>query len=200
MSQPPDRAQARPSPAWPTPVLAPGKRHHAERAVEGWDGEIHFRSPVDADADDAGIERERRLCRRAAVQLAVAAVAAGPDLALGALHAVNKLAKIRTGGDGGGDELQSSPPTQAPLALYSGIVTVAQDGTAQVSFDIPAFAGTVRVMAVAWSKDKLGHARADLTVRDPVVLTATCRGSCSPATSAPSPLSTSTISRASSAI
>ena len=47
------------------------------------------------------------------------------------------------------------------------------DGTAEVQFDIPAFAGTVRVMAVAWSKDKVGHASGDVTVRDPVVLTAT---------------------------
>ncbi len=47
------------------------------------------------------------------------------------------------------------------------------DGTAEVSFDIPAFAGTVRVMAVAWSKDKVGRAIGDVTVRDPVVLTAT---------------------------
>src|SRR6185312_15016122 len=35
------------------------------------------------------------------------------------------------------------------------------------------FAGTVRVMAVAWSKDKVGKASGDVTVRDPVVLTAT---------------------------
>jgi uncharacterized protein YfaS (alpha-2-macroglobulin family) len=40
-------------------------------------------------------------------------------------------------------------------------------------FDIPAFSGTVRVMAVAWSKDKVGRANGDVTVRDPVVLTAT---------------------------
>jgi len=81
--------------------------------------------------------------------------------------------EIRMGGDGGGGELQGSPPTQKPLALYSGIVTVAADGTAQVSFDIPGFVGTARVMAVAWSKEKLGHASADVTVRDPVVVTAT---------------------------
>ncbi len=80
--------------------------------------------------------------------------------------------QIRSGGDGGA-ELTGSPPTQAPLALYSGIVKVAADGSAQVSFDIPAFAGTVRVMAVAWSKDKLGKATGDVVVRDPVVLTAT---------------------------
>ena len=69
--------------------------------------------------------------------------------------------------------MSGSPPTQAPLALYSGIVTVGRDGTAQVQFDIPAFAGTVRVMAVAWSKDKVGKASGDVVVRDPVVLTAT---------------------------
>jgi uncharacterized protein YfaS (alpha-2-macroglobulin family) len=81
--------------------------------------------------------------------------------------------QIRTGGDVAGAELQGSPPTQAPLAFYSGIVTVGSDGTAEVSFDIPAFAGTVRVMAVAWSKDKVGRSTGDVTVRDPVVLTAT---------------------------
>jgi uncharacterized protein YfaS (alpha-2-macroglobulin family) len=81
--------------------------------------------------------------------------------------------QIRSGGDGGAEELQASPPTQPPVTLYSGIVTVGRDGTAEVSFDIPEFAGTVRVMAVAWSRDKVGHASTDVTVRDPVVATAT---------------------------
>ena len=81
--------------------------------------------------------------------------------------------QIRTGGDSGEGELQGSPPTQPPLAFYSGIVTVGPDGTAEVNFDIPAFSGTVRVMAVAWSKDKTGHASGDVVVRDPVVVTAT---------------------------
>jgi uncharacterized protein YfaS (alpha-2-macroglobulin family) len=80
--------------------------------------------------------------------------------------------QIRTGGDAGG-ELNGSPPTQPPLAVYSGIVRVGPDGSAEVSFEIPAFAGSVRVMAVAWSKDKVGHAAGDVIVRDPVVLTAT---------------------------
>jgi uncharacterized protein YfaS (alpha-2-macroglobulin family) len=80
--------------------------------------------------------------------------------------------QIKTGGDQGG-ELTGSPPTQAPLALYSGIVKVDADGAARIAFDIPAFAGTVRVMAIAWSKDKLGKAVGDVTVRDPVVVTAT---------------------------
>lgn len=81
--------------------------------------------------------------------------------------------QIRTGGDSAGAELQGSPPTQKPLALYSGIVTVGADGTAEISFDIPEFAGTARVMAVAWNATKLGRATIDVTVRDPVVLTAT---------------------------
>src|SRR5262249_12750765 len=80
--------------------------------------------------------------------------------------------QIKSGGDAGG-ELQGSPPTQKPLALYSGIVTVAANGTAEISFDIPDFAGTARVMAVAWAATKLGRANIDVTVRDPVVLTAT---------------------------
>ena len=80
--------------------------------------------------------------------------------------------QIRSGGDEGA-QLHGSPPTGPPLALYSGVVSVGRDGNAEVAFDLPDFAGTVRVMAVAWSKDRLGHASADVTVRDPVVLTAT---------------------------
>ena len=80
--------------------------------------------------------------------------------------------QIRSGGDASA-ELQGSPPTQKPLALYSGIVTVGADGAAQVTFDIPDFAGTARVMAVAWTATKVGRANTDVTIRDPVVLTAT---------------------------
>ena len=81
--------------------------------------------------------------------------------------------QIRSGGDAGAEALQGNPPTGPPVALYSGLVKVGADGTAEVSFEVPAFAGTVRVMAVAWSKDKIGHASADVVVRDPVVLSAT---------------------------
>jgi uncharacterized protein YfaS (alpha-2-macroglobulin family) len=81
--------------------------------------------------------------------------------------------QIRTGGDIGAASLSGSPPTQPPLALYSGIVTVGPNGKAVVNFDIPSFSGTARVMAVAWSKDKVGKASTDVIVRDPVVLTAT---------------------------
>jgi uncharacterized protein YfaS (alpha-2-macroglobulin family) len=81
--------------------------------------------------------------------------------------------QIKSGGDAAGAELQGSPPTQPPLALYSGIVTVKPDGSAEILFDVPDFAGTARVMAVAWSKSKVGRAVGDVIIRDPVVLTAT---------------------------
>jgi uncharacterized protein YfaS (alpha-2-macroglobulin family) len=81
--------------------------------------------------------------------------------------------QIRSGGDSGGGNFQSPPPTQAPLALFSGIVEVAADGTAEVPFDIPAFNGTIRVMAVAWTPTRVGHASVDVIARDPVVIAGT---------------------------
>jgi alpha-2-macroglobulin len=80
--------------------------------------------------------------------------------------------ELRSGGDAGA-QLQASPPSGPPVAFYSGLVTVGADGSAEVAFDVPNFAGTLRVMAVAWSKTKIGHGTADVAVRDPVVLTAT---------------------------
>jgi uncharacterized protein YfaS (alpha-2-macroglobulin family) len=78
---------------------------------------------------------------------------------------------LRTGGDEGAG-IQGNPPVEATVAEFSGIVKVDADGTAKVDFDMPDFNGTVRVMAVAWSGDKLGHAQNDVIVRDAVALTA----------------------------
>jgi len=80
--------------------------------------------------------------------------------------------QIRTGGDGGGTRLAAPPPTEKLVAFYSGIVEVGPDGKATVSFDMPQFNGTVRVMAMAWSRAGVGHAVKDVIVRDPVVLSA----------------------------
>ncbi len=80
--------------------------------------------------------------------------------------------QIRSGGDAGAP-LQGTPPTGPPVAFYSGIVTVGADGNAEVAFEVGDFSGTIRVMAVAWNKDKVGHATTDVVVRDPVVLTVT---------------------------
>ncbi|MFS8037068.1 alpha-2-macroglobulin [Xanthobacter sp. AM11] len=81
--------------------------------------------------------------------------------------------RLRSGGDGGEEGLKTSPPAGPPLALFSGIVAVGPDGTATVSFPVPAFDGTARVMAMAWSAGKLGHAATDVVVRDKVVMLAT---------------------------
>jgi alpha-2-macroglobulin len=80
--------------------------------------------------------------------------------------------RLRSGGDGGA-AFTAPPPTQKPLAFYSGIIKVAEDGTASVDFEIPAFNGTIRVMAVAWSGTKVGHASKDVIARDPVVVSGT---------------------------
>ncbi|MBB4144847.1 alpha-2-macroglobulin family protein [Rhizobium rhizoryzae] len=80
--------------------------------------------------------------------------------------------KLRTGGDGGSVALQGSPPKEKLIAFFSGIVRVGPDGKANVSFDIPQFNGTARVMAVAWTKTAVGHGTKDVVIRDPVVVTA----------------------------
>lgn len=71
----------------------------------------------------------------------------------------------------GGDQLGGEGLTVVPVksvALFNGPVKVGADGVANVPLDIPDFNGELRLMAVAWSKDKLGSASQPLTVRDPV--------------------------------
>lgn len=82
------------------------------------------------------------------------------------------MGRIRTGGDGGDMALQASPPTEKLVAFFSGPVKLDAEGKALVRFDLPQFNGTVRLMAVAWSKTGVGHGEQDVVVRDPVVLTA----------------------------
>jgi uncharacterized protein YfaS (alpha-2-macroglobulin family) len=78
---------------------------------------------------------------------------------------------MRSGGDGGSARTGTPPPTSVLVALHSGIVEVDADGKATITFDMPDFAGTVRVMAMAWTDSAVGHASADVIVRDPVVVT-----------------------------
>jgi alpha-2-macroglobulin len=80
---------------------------------------------------------------------------------------------IRQGGDAAGGGNEGNRPTQEPLARFSGVVRVGPDGVANVTFELPAFNGTMRVMAVAWSKGRTGHAQKDVIVRDAVVAQAT---------------------------
>ncbi len=81
--------------------------------------------------------------------------------------------QIRQGGDAtAGMRMQAPPPTEALVAFHSGPLTVGDDGTVTTTFELPAFNGTVRVMAIAWSETGIGQAEADVLVRDPVVVTA----------------------------
>ncbi|PTM41050.1 alpha-2-macroglobulin [Bosea sp. 124] len=79
---------------------------------------------------------------------------------------------IRTGGDAA-PALEGEKPTQEPVARYSGVVKVGPDGIARVDFELPAFNGSLRVMAVAWSAGRTGQASTEVIVRDQVVAQAT---------------------------
>jgi uncharacterized protein YfaS (alpha-2-macroglobulin family) len=80
---------------------------------------------------------------------------------------------VRSGGDAG-----AQARLQAPLRprnwwpISPARWKVGADGYARTTFDLPSFNGTVKVMAVAWSKTGIGQAQADVLVRDPVVVTA----------------------------
>lgn len=78
---------------------------------------------------------------------------------------------LRSGGDGEAARLGTPPPITVLVAQHSGIVTVDEDGKASVTFDMPDFTGTVRIMAMAWTESAVGHASSDVIVRDPVVVT-----------------------------
>ncbi|MBM1219932.1 alpha-2-macroglobulin family protein [Ponticoccus sp. SC2-23] len=80
---------------------------------------------------------------------------------------------VRSGGDSqAGMDRQAPPPTEELVAFFSGPVTVDASGRAEIGFELPAFNGTVRLMAVAWSPTGVGQASEDVIVRDPVVVTA----------------------------
>jgi len=83
------------------------------------------------------------------------------------------MGEVRSGGDAGAQaRLDAPPPTEELVAYFTGPVAVGADGYARATFDLPSFNGTVKVMAVAWSKTGVGQASADVLVRDPVVVTA----------------------------
>ncbi|MDE2133460.1 MAG: alpha-2-macroglobulin family protein [Alphaproteobacteria bacterium] len=75
---------------------------------------------------------------------------------------------MREGGDMFGGRSLAVVPTKT-VALFSGIVKVGAGGMVSVPVDVPDFNGELRLMAVVFSADKLGHADRPLTVRDPVV-------------------------------
>ncbi len=78
------------------------------------------------------------------------------------------VGSLREGGDNLGGRPLAVVPTRT-VALFSGLIKVGAGGLVQVPLDIPDFNGELRLMAVAMSDKKVGHADRPLTVRDPVV-------------------------------
>jgi uncharacterized protein YfaS (alpha-2-macroglobulin family) len=60
-----------------------------------------------------------------------------------------------------------------PVALWSGLLETDQSGKGSVTFDVPQFNGSLRIMAVSFSGNRFGSAREDVKVFDPIVLTPT---------------------------
>ncbi|WP_395458219.1 MG2 domain-containing protein [Azospirillum melinis] len=74
---------------------------------------------------------------------------------------------MRQGGDSSGAGLPVVPFTV--VSLFHGPVKVGADGTARIGFDVPDFNGELRLMAVAYSRGRVGSAAGPVTVRDPLV-------------------------------
>ncbi|MEM8664237.1 MAG: alpha-2-macroglobulin family protein, partial [Pseudomonadota bacterium] len=83
------------------------------------------------------------------------------------------LGRVRSGGDGIAGGTEALPPTEDAVSLFTGVIETGEDGVAEASFDIPAFDGSLRLMAIVWTDDKVGDAATDMTVRDPVVVAGT---------------------------
>ncbi|KEJ90495.1 alpha-2-macroglobulin family protein [Sulfitobacter donghicola] len=84
-----------------------------------------------------------------------------------------RMGATRSGGDAStAAQLQSPPPTEDLMAFFSGPVKLDANGRTVIKVERPAFNGTIRLMAVAWSETAVGNATSDVVARDPVVMTA----------------------------
>ncbi len=89
-------------------------------------------------------------------------------------------ASSKTGGGDGGMEGedggalgQGRVQPVKPVALFSGVVAVGADGKVTIPFQVPAYRGQLRVMAVVATAVRIGRAEAKITVRDPLVVQVT---------------------------
>ncbi|MDZ7333609.1 MAG: MG2 domain-containing protein [candidate division KSB1 bacterium] len=60
-----------------------------------------------------------------------------------------------------------------PVAFWSGMLKADARGRKSVTFNVPQFNGTLRIMAVAFSNNKFGSLERKMFVREPIVLTPT---------------------------
>ena len=75
----------------------------------------------------------------------------------------------------GGDQQAELGRVQAvkPVALWSGLLPVPDNGKLDVTFQVPQYRGELRVMAVSSGGKRLSHGQASVTVRDPLVVQST---------------------------
>ncbi|HYO54987.1 MG2 domain-containing protein [Archangium sp.] len=78
-----------------------------------------------------------------------------------------------TGGDGEGGGAAGRVQPVKPVALWSGVLPVPSNGKLRVPFKLPQYRGAVRVMVVTSGPKRIGHASAQVLVRDPLVLQTT---------------------------
>lgn len=87
---------------------------------------------------------------------------------------VYDFSKPSPGGDMGNEMAKRASAVEEnwirPVALWSGAVETGDDGTAEVTFDVPEFSGQLRIVAVAASQQALGAGSANLLVRRPQML------------------------------
>jgi uncharacterized protein YfaS (alpha-2-macroglobulin family) len=78
------------------------------------------------------------------------------------------------GGDGGDEMLKRLNPVAArrfkPLALWQANVKVDDAGAATVPFEVPEFAGELRLMAVAWDGHAVGSAASSIKIKRKLVV------------------------------
>jgi uncharacterized protein YfaS (alpha-2-macroglobulin family) len=81
-----------------------------------------------------------------------------------------KPGQLKVGGDADSRQLDGSGVrTVKTLALFSGPVAVDANGQAKIPLTLPDFNGQLRLMAVAWDRNRVGRADAMPLVRDPLV-------------------------------
>ena len=78
--------------------------------------------------------------------------------------------QLKVGGDADSRQLDGSGVrTVKTLALFSGPVALDSSGQAKIPLTLPDFNGQVRIMAVAWDRNRVGKAEAAPLVRDPLI-------------------------------
>jgi alpha-2-macroglobulin len=80
-----------------------------------------------------------------------------------------------TGGDGSDMEKRNNPMPNKRIKIvsyWSGVQKANGSGEANFEFDVPQFSGEIRLMAVAYKDEKFGSGETNMTVADPVVISA----------------------------